>query len=396
MSGKNGRSVSLTSVELFSGASGLALGMAQAGFHHLAVIERDARACATLEANRQLLGLPPEYQVVPTDVATVDFTPFAGQADVVAGGVPCQPFSLGGKHRGQTDNRNLFPEFLRAVREVAPSAVIIENVKGLLREGFRPYFRYVLEQLRRPTCLHDPGESWAAHSARLQQTAPAPSELVYRVHHQLMNCADFGIPQERHRVFIVAYRADLDLTWDGVHPTHSRGTLRRRKSHQIRDEEPFWNDAPGHSPLPWVTVREALEGLPEPSEWADHPTIPQHRVNPGARAYPGHTGSPLDWPAKALKAGDHGVPGGENMLRRDDRTVRYFTVREAARIQTFPDDYRFEGPWSEAMRQLGNAVPMRVARLVAESVMAQLRASSVANNGVAVSHAVAQQLVTAS
>jgi len=112
----------------------------------------------------------------------------------------------------------------------------------------------------------------------------------------------------------------------------------------------------------------------------EHPEILNHVGNPGARVYPGHTGSPLDEPAKTLKAGDHGVPGGENMLRRPDGTVRYFTVREAARLQTFPDAYHFQGAWTEAMRQLGNAVPVALARAVAlrtrqllESVVAESR-----------------------
>ena len=92
----------------------------------------------------------------------------------------------------------------------------------------------------------------------------------------------------------------------------------------------------------------------------------------GARSYPGHTGSPLDAPAKTLKAGGHGVPGGENMLVRDDGSVRYFSVRESARLQTFPDGYELQGSWSEAMRQLGNAVPVTLALSVARSVAVQL------------------------
>ena len=97
-----------------------------------------------------------------------------------------------------------------------------------------------------------------------------------------------------------------------------------------------------------------------------------HRFQPGARSYLGHTGSPLDEPAKTLKAGVHGVPGGENMLRRPDGSVRYFTVRESARLQTFPDDMMFHGSWTESMRQLGNAVPCVLARVVAEGVRDRL------------------------
>ena len=102
-------------------------------------------------------------------------------------------------------------------------------------------------------------------------------------------------------------------------------------------------------------------------------SVSNHRQQPGARSYPGHTGSPLDEPAKTLKAGVHGVPGGENMLRAPNGEVRYFTVRESARLQTFPDDYVFHGSWSETMRQLGNAVPVRLAEMVGKDVARRLR-----------------------
>jgi DNA (cytosine-5)-methyltransferase 1 len=110
--------------------------------------------------------------------------------------------------------------------------------------------------------------------------------------------------------------------------------------------------------LPWVTVRDALTGLGEPNGKKNHV------LQPGARVYPGHTGSPLDQPAKAQKAGDHGVPGGENMMVRDDGSVRYFSLRESARLQGLPDTYEFPGSWSESMRQLGNAVPAQLGEAI--------------------------------
>jgi DNA (cytosine-5)-methyltransferase 1 len=116
-----------------------------------------------------------------------------------------------------------------------------------------------------------------------------------------------------------------------------------------------------------VTVREALAGLPDPQSTINH-AFSNHTFQGGARVYPGHTGSPLDEPAKALKAGDHGVPGGENMIAFPDGSVRYFTVRESCRLQTIPDCYAIAGSWSEAMRQLGNAVPAELARIIALSI----------------------------
>ncbi|HBL86765.1 MAG TPA: DNA (cytosine-5-)-methyltransferase, partial [Alcanivorax sp.] len=122
---------------------------------------------------------------------------------------------------------------------------------------------------------------------------------------------------------------------------------------------------------PWRTVRDALQGIPDPRKRKPHDFF-NHRHQPGAKVYPGHTGSPLDLPAKTLKAGDHGVPGGENMMILDNGEPRYFSVRESARIQTFPDGFVFHGSWTETMRQLGNAVPVALARTIAASVGEQL------------------------
>lgn len=217
------------SIELFTGAGGLALGISEAGFHHLALIEYDKDSCSTLELNRKILGLPDSVPpVTSTDAIAFDWKPYAGKVRLLAGGVPCQPFSFGGKHRGHADDRNLFPAMLRAVREVAPSAVIIENVKGLLRVRFRPYFEYTLRQLEMPEFGPKEDEGWEEHDARLRAaklTYPRAGGLTYRVHHKLLNSADFGVPQVRERVFIVAYRSDLGATWRPPMPTHSADRL---------------------------------------------------------------------------------------------------------------------------------------------------------------------------
>jgi DNA (cytosine-5)-methyltransferase 1 len=126
--------------------------------------------------------------------------------------------------------------------------------------------------------------------------------------------------------------------------------------------------------LPWRTLRDAIHDLPDPRSKAAV-RVHDHSFQPGAKPYPGHVGSVLDLPAKTLKAGDHGVPGGENMIAMHDGTYRYFTVRESARLQTFPDGYVFHGSWTETMRQLGNAVPVRLAQIVGSSVAMQLLAA---------------------
>src|SRR5262245_1399588 len=147
---------SLTHVELCAGAGGLALGCGLAGFQAQALYEEDRFACATLRTNVMAGRLPGE--VLQQDIATVSWKDKAGQVDLVAAGLPCQPFSLAGSHRAVSDKRNLFPELVRAVRELEPSCVIVENVPGMIRPRFRAYFAYLLAQLAMPSRRRRKGE----------------------------------------------------------------------------------------------------------------------------------------------------------------------------------------------------------------------------------------------
>jgi DNA (cytosine-5)-methyltransferase 1 len=381
----------MRSVELFAGAGGLAMGMVNAGFHHAAVIEWDHDACETFRENqRHHIQSVEEWPLHEGDVRSFDFGRLRDEVIVVSGGPPCQPFSVGGKHRGYLDKRDMFPEAVRAVRELRPKAFIFENVKGLMRQTFASYFEYVYLQLTHPGLIRRKSESWIEHRARLERHHTSRgSRSEYNVVYRLLNAANFGVPQRRERVFLVGFRSDLGIEWNFPEKSHSEDALLRSKwitgeyweRHRVatkqrpqlaerqraRVERLRCGELFHGSKSPWLTVRDAISDLPDPVRFPRN-EIANHAANPGARSYPGHTGSPFDEPAKTLKAGDHGVPGGENMLARPDGSVRYFTIREAARLQTFPDNYTFRGPWSEAMRQLGNAVPVRLAETVARSV----------------------------
>lgn len=371
----------LTSVELFAGCGGLALGLAQAGFMHAKVVELDDQAYATLENNRhRKLPLIADWPIIMGDVADVDYSDLAGKIDLVAGGPPCQPFSIGGKHLGPSDPRNMWPEAIRAVRELRPKAFLFENVRGLLRPSWATYLEYLELALSWPSIAPSAGEKWEDHLGRLRllTSGKHAAKREYRVSIRPINAADYGAPQKRHRAIVMGVRCDISDEWVFPAPTHSREALLWTQ----HIETTYWKrhgiDAPASGPtgtavavverlnrgakapaqLPWVTVRDALEGLPEPT--TDAEPITHHRLRLGARAYEKHTGSALDEPAKALKAGDHGVPGGENMLALPDGSVRYFTLREMARLQGFPDQFNFGEGWKRPIKQIGNAVPVQV------------------------------------
>jgi DNA (cytosine-5)-methyltransferase 1 len=376
-----------TSIELFSGGGGLAMALHEAGYRHLLLNESNKRACATLRANSAVsyvsdeaapASLADPWPLIEGNIQTVDFSPFAGLVDVVAGGVPCQPFSLGGAHKGHLDERNLWPEFNRCVRETRPLVIVAENVRGLLRPSFEPYWEYIKRELAAPFEQRIAGESWGDHDRRLVKSLRGggdPSER-YDIAAKLVNAADYGVPQNRWRVLLVGFRKDLNIGWDFPRATHSAGALLRSQlsgEYHSRHREAPVKEHPGVTPpdddlLPWRTLRDAIYDLPEPEMRSEAPGYIHHVGWPGAREYPGHTPNELDRPAKTVKAGVHGVPGGESVVRRDDGSIRYLTVREVARVMTFPDEWRLEGPRGEQMRQLGNAVPVELGRVLGLSI----------------------------
>jgi DNA (cytosine-5)-methyltransferase 1 len=387
----------MRSVELFTGAGGLALGIARAGFEHLAVVERDRSSCVTLRENqtRRVEDMD-SWPVFQCDVRDFDYSGLPENVDLLAGGVPCQPFSIGGKHRGHADERNMFPELVTAIRTLKPKAVLIENVRGLTRPAFAKYFGYIELKLTYPEIERRETEDWIHHLARLERyhTRGKRDGLYYRVVHRVLNAADYGVPQKRERLFMVAIRADLGIEWSFPSPTHCFDALmwdqfctgdywKRHEVPRAKRTVPTEGLQDRVKSLrqrllppnqkPWLTVRDAVSGLPKPekSRTAEEPGQ-NHFAIPGARAYTGHSGSPLDEPAKTLKAGVHGVPGGENTLAMPDGSVRYFTIRESARLQTFPDDFVFPCSWTESMRQIGNAVPVKLGHLIAQKLVSVL------------------------
>jgi len=281
--------IEMKSVELFAGAGGLAMGVSRAGFKHQAIVERDRHACATIRDN-QKRGVRPArlWPLFEGDVREFDFSSINGELDLLAGGPPCQPFSLGGKHRGPKDDRNLFPEAVRAVRLLKPRVFMFENVKGLLRESFAKYFEYIVLQLTYPEVARNDTDDWTTHLSLLEQhhTHGRERGLHYRVIFRMLNAANFGVPQKRERVFIVGFRSDLGIEWSFPEATHSRDRLLFQQwvtgeywdLHEIaKRNRPTMPEsvkaqiprlAQGILPFkrPWQTVRDAISDLPDPHE----------------------------------------------------------------------------------------------------------------------------------
>ncbi len=393
----------LQSIELFAGGGGMALGLHAAGFEHSQLVEWDPRACDTLRLNGAT-SVPHTGQlpwsaerVLEGDVRhyAAALGASAEAVDLVAGGPPCQPFSLGGVHAGHSDARNMFPAALDVVRAVQPKFVIFENVPGLLRPTFSPYFDYVEDQLMAASIAPRAKETWQDHRRRILRGANA-SELRYRVRRQIILAADLGIPQMRRRVFMIGVRDDVNAEWLNLAADHSADALLFAKYvsgsywQEHADEAEVKKLLKRGLPTPparliprvarlqageppaekrWRTVRDMLrepEQLVTPVDGQQRGPWPNHVGVSGARSYAGHSGSDIDLPAKTIKAGVHGVCGGEAMIRFRDDSLRYMTTREAARIQGFPDWYEFTGARSHAMRHIGNAVSVKVAQAVGE------------------------------
>lgn len=329
----------LPAIDLFAGAGGLSLGLAASGFETVAAVEHDADACSTFRTHH------PGAKVVEGDIAHVDLRPFRGSVALVAGGPPCQPFSVGGKRLSQDDHRNGLPQFLRAVDEVRPPAVLMENVPGLTVGRQRAYLDQFCERL---------------------------TSLGYEVRRAVLHAADLGVPQHRRRLLVVGLRGH---GFDFPPPTHGPG-----------------NVAPHRAAGSVVGVAPAGEPNPSVVTYARRPSL---RPNP----YHGHLynggGRPidLDRPCPTLLASMGGnktpwvdgagiVPeyhrhlaSGGGPRRGQVPGARRLTVQEAATLQTFPADVRFAGSRSSRYRQVGNAVPPLLAEHVGRALSAHLRAS---------------------
>ncbi|MGF1492009.1 MAG: DNA cytosine methyltransferase [Microcoleaceae cyanobacterium] len=375
----------ISCLELFAGAGGLATGVRLSGIQHIAFIEWNKYACQTLSHNYS------DTPIHPIDVREFDFSQL-GYVDMIAGGCPCQPFSTGGKHQGDRDRRDMFPYACKAITMCAPKIFLLENVKGLLRKSFASYFEYIILRLTYPNISINFSETWEDHLRKLEKihTSNKYNDIKYNVIFRLVNAADYGIPQCRERVFIIGIREDLNIEWSFPEKTHSLDALLWSQfvncdywtGHGLKPSDTRYLDSRTRQRVeqmqnqltlfppslkPWRTVRDQIGALPMPDVYGSFDS--EHVLRTGARTYPGHTGSHIDLPSKALKAGDHGVPGGENMIRYHDGRVRYYTTYEAKLIQTFPQDYRILGSWTESMKQIGNAVPVDLGHCIADSLV---------------------------
>lgn len=316
----------MTSIEVCAGAGGQALGLESAGFEHLACVEIDAQACETLRLNR------PEWGVLERDLIEVveseELVEYEG-CDLLAGGVPCPPFSMAGKQLGADDERDLFPAILGLAEQLRPGAVLIENVRGLLSKKFDPYRREVLERL---------------------------DDMGYRrAEWELLQASDYGVPQLRPRALLVAIRDDIDAEF--VWPT------------------PDSDGAP--------TVGEALGDLMAAGGW-EHAEAWEERANRVAPTIVGGSkkhGGPDLGPTRAkrewagLGCDGKGVaneaPGPD---APPDFTPR-LTNRMVARLQGFPDEWEFAGKKTAQYRQIGNAFPPPVAEAVGRQIASALNSA---------------------
>lgn len=304
-----------TVLELCAGAGGQALGFEQAGFDHSAVIEIDKHACETLRLNR------PHWNVIEGDITKFDPTPYIG-VDVVAGGLPCPPWSKAGKQLGQLDERNLFPAALEIFSAIRPRAIVIENVRGLLDAVFDDYRKNFSGKI---------------------------SKLGYWTGWHLLNASDFGVPQLRPRVVFVAIRNGLE---DGF----------------------SWPDSTQKAPQ---TVGETLYDLMAVNGWKGAKAWKKQasEIAPTVVGGSKKHGGPDLGPTRAKRAwaaiGVNGHLLANEPPARDFVGMPHLTVPMVARIQGFPDEWKIAGRKTAAYRQVGNAFPP-VARAVASQVLKQL------------------------
>ena len=314
----------LSCVEICAGAGGQSFGLEQAGFEHEAAVEIDRDACETLRLNR------PDWHVIEKDVRRFDGLRYRGKTDLLAGGVPCPPFSIAGKQLGGDDERDLFPEMIRLAKEIEPAAVMIENVRGLAGKRFEPY----LENLR----------------------VQFEDELKYKMDYRVLQAADYGVPQLRPRFILVAMSPEAFERFEWPTALQEIVTV-------------------GQALYPYMSE----DGWEHAAEWSEYAASVAPTLVGGSRKHGGPDLGPTraraQW--KALGVDGRGLadrvpqPGDLHFLK-DERGPR-LTLRMAARVQGFSEGWSFSGRKTAAYRQIGNAFPPPVAEAVGKQISAALR-----------------------
>lgn len=309
---------SLNLISLFSGAGGLDLGFIWAGFNVIWAIDHFEDAACTYRHN---IG----NHIVCDDIESIDSSELP-DADGIIGGFPCQGFSVANLKRSETDSRNkLYLQFIRFIRAKKPKFFIAENVKGILSLEKGKVFDQIITNF---------------------------SKEGYKVTYSLLNAADYGVPQQRQRVFLFGVREDLTFEHSAFppEPTHARPNLAKKLK------------------LPtWISVGSALKGIPEPDEQNNFLNHEHTKYKLTFNGYLGHRKIDSKMPAPTITA--RGDDKGGVVILHHPNNHRRMSVRETAIVQSFPIDFYFCGRRTSAYRQIGNAVPPVLARAVAEAVL---------------------------
>lgn len=308
-------------IEICAGAGGQALGLSEAGFEHIALVEYEKDYCEVLKQNR------PKWNVICEDVKEFSGIDYKDKIDLLAGGVPCPPFSIAGKQLGNSDERDLFPEALRLISEINPKAVMLENVRGFLDQKFDGYRNKILNNIE---------------------------SLGYNVHIKLLNASDYGVPQLRPRIVIVAIRKDF--------------------IDNFKYPAPFGNNK---------TVGQALydlmgaNGWKDAERWASMANSIAPTIVGGSKKH----GGPDLGPVRARKAWAELCVDGKGIADSAPDTnfegMPRLTARMVARIQGFPDNWTFGKTKTKTCRMIGNAFPPPVAKAVGEQIMEVLKNGSI-------------------
>ncbi len=323
-------------IELFAGAGGLAIGLEQAGLNCVLLNDNDHWACETLRINR------PEWNIIEGDIKNIDFHKYKNKIDIVSGGFPCQAFSYAGKKLGFNDTRGtLFFEFARAISEIKPIMFIAENVKGLLS--------------------HDNGRT-------LKGMMSVLDELNYNVlEPKILKALFYKVPQKRERLLLVGIRKDINIQYDYPNPYNKIFTVKDA----LKKGELYNSDVPESEGYKYPQrKKEILEKVPQGGYWRDLPIeLQKEYMKKSFYLGGGKTGMArrMSWDEPSLTLTCN--PAQKQTERCHPEETRPFTVREYARLQTFPDDWSFSGSISQQYKQIGNAVPVNLAKEIGFSLI---------------------------